>query len=80
MVEVVGEPDGDAPRRGADDRVADSLGDRAVELDVVDRDVEARRRRGAEPAQLVGDLGGILAAVRQRAELDQALLAFNDAL
>jgi hypothetical protein len=80
VVEVVSESDRDAARRGADDRVADAPGDRPVEPDVVDGDVEARLRSGAERAQLRGDVGGILAAVRQRPELDQALFALSDAL
>jgi hypothetical protein len=80
VVEVVDEPDRDAALRRSDDRAGNAVGHGAVEPDVVDGDVEALLRRVAEPLQLVGDLGGRLTAVRQRPQLDQALLALSEAL
>jgi hypothetical protein len=71
VVEVVGEPDGDAPLRGADERAADDLRELVREPDVVDRDVERALGRREPVGEDVGDLLGRLAAVGQRADVDR---------
>ncbi len=80
MIDVVGEPDGDAALGRGGERALDAVGDRAAEADVVERQVERPLGRGEERVELVRDVGRRLAAVGQRPELDQARLAFSEAL
>jgi hypothetical protein len=80
VVLVEGEPDSDA----STGRFLERSGDEALRLvgepEVVDRDVERPLRRGDELGQCSGDLDWRLAAVGQRAELDQPACDFMRAL
>jgi hypothetical protein len=71
MVDVVCEPDGDTALRGAGERVLDDLRDRRVETEVVEGEVERALRRAEERGDLACDVRGGLAAVGQRADVDQ---------
>jgi hypothetical protein len=80
VVDVVGEPHGDTARRRVDERFANRVADRAGEADVVERKLEPLARGAEKCDQRLADLFGRLAAVRQRAELDQLRCAFSEAL
>ena len=71
MVDVVREADGDAAFGGTDQRVLDDLGDRRGEAQVVEREVERPLRGSEELGDCVRDLVRGLAAVAERARLDQ---------
>jgi hypothetical protein len=70
MVDVVREPHGDAARGGVADGAADDGRQVVGQVEVVDRDVEAALRRADEVGERVCDVGGLLAAVDQRADFD----------
>jgi hypothetical protein len=80
VVDVVREAHGDAAVAGALKRVANDLRRRVVEPDVVERDVEAVLRCVDEGGDRLRDLKRGLAAVRQRACLDQERCARSLAL
>ena len=71
MVDVVRQADRDAPVPGALECVADDVGRRVVQADVVERDVEAVLGRVDELGDRLRDLGGVLSPVRERANFDQ---------
>jgi hypothetical protein len=80
VVDVVGEPHGDAALRRGDERVLDDLRGRRWETQVVERDVEAAVRAVEDVRDRVGDLVGGLTAVGERADLDQVFAARSAAL
>jgi hypothetical protein len=80
VVEVVDHPHRDAAHRCVHEPTADGLVLDGAEFDVVHGDVERPLGRVQEVGERLSDLLGRLAAVRQRAELDQLRCAFNDAL
>ena len=80
MVEVVGEPDVDAARGGAFQRIADDRRERIGQPDVVDRDLERVLRGRDEVGERVCGLFRRLAAVGERPELYRAAFARCSAL
>ena len=80
MVDVVGQPDGDPARAGALEGAADDLRRRVMEPEVVERDVEAALGLVDEIGDRLRDLGRGLAAVRERADVDQDDCALSFAL
>ena len=70
MIDVVRDPHRDAARLRAEQRAADAVAGLPGQSHVVQRQVERRPRRGEERLQLGGDLLRLLAAVRERADLD----------
>lgn len=80
MVDVVGEPDGDAARGRVREGAVDDRVERCGEVEVVDRDLERVLRLRDEAGERVRGVLGRLAAVGQGAELDQDFAARNDAL
>jgi hypothetical protein len=79
VVDVVGEPNRDAALGGADERVADGVADGTGEPEVVERDVERLLCAVEEVDDGAPDLVGGLAAVGERADLDQ-VFARSEAL
>ena len=71
MVDVVGQPDGNAARSGALEGAADDLRRRIMEPDVVERDVEAALGLVDEVGDRLGDLRSSLPAIAKRADVDQ---------
>ena len=71
MVDVVREPDRDAALRRADESVSDGVADGTGEPEVVERDVERLLRAVEEADDGASDFVGRLAAVGERADLDQ---------
>ena len=69
VVDVVENADTNAPTLSADERMGDGLCLRAVEPEVVQRDLERALRRGQELRHLARDLEGGLSAIAQRADL-----------
>ena len=80
MVDVVDEPDRDAALLCADERARDDLGSLVVETDVVERELERPLGCVQELGDLACNVGGGLAAVAVRPELDHALAARREAL
>jgi hypothetical protein len=74
-VEVVGEADVDAARRGAGECVADDRADGVGEVDVVDRDLERVLRTSDEVGERVRGVLGRLAAVGECADVYRAVFA-----
>ena len=69
MVDVVGEPHGDAALCRAGECSFDDLREVVGEVEVVDRDLERVLRGGDEVGEGLGRLLGGLAAVGERAKL-----------
>ena len=80
MVDVVDEPDDDAALLRLDQGLGDERGCLVVEADVVERELECPLGGAQELGDLACDVGGGLAAVAVRPELDHALAARNEAL
>ena len=80
MVEVVGEPDVDAPCGGGRQRTADDRRERVRQPDVVDRDLERALRGGDEVGECVRGLFRGLAAVGESPDLYRAAFARCSAL
>ena len=79
MVDVVREPDRDASLRRSNERVAHRIAECAREAKVVEGEVERLLRAAEEVGDGVRDLVGGLAAVGERAGLDQ-VFARSEAL
>ena len=69
MVDVVGDPHGDAAGVRPRDRVHDRRGNRGRQREVVERDVERVLRLIQERGELRRDVRGLLTAVGQRGDL-----------
>jgi hypothetical protein len=76
MVDVVREPDRDAPRMRIAQCAADGCQEVVGKVQVVDRDVEGMLRRADERGKRLRGLGGRLAAVGQRADFDRLYSRF----
>ena len=77
MVDVVGEPHGDAARVRVAQGAADD-GDEVVgKMQVVDRDVERVLRGSDEAGERVRGVDGRLAAVGQRPDFDLSLALYS---
>jgi hypothetical protein len=70
VVDVVGEPYTDAALVRVGERSFDDRRQLRRQVDVVDRDLERVLRDVEEVGERVRDVGGGLAAVRQRADFD----------
>jgi hypothetical protein len=71
VVDVVGQAHLHAPARCGRERARDQLPSRLLEIEVVERQVEALLGGGDELARVLGDLEGALAAVREGADLER---------
>jgi hypothetical protein len=71
VVDVEGEPNGDAASRRVRQCAGDEPGGRLLEVEVVEREVERALRGRDELAGILGDLEGALAPVRQCPDLDR---------
>jgi hypothetical protein len=71
VVDVVGQAHLHASVGGGRQRARDELAGRLLEVEVVERQVEARLRRGDELARVLGDLERALAAVGEGADLER---------
>jgi hypothetical protein len=80
VVDVVREPDGDAALRGSDERALDDLPQVVGEMEVVDGDLERRRRGADEVRERVGRALRGLRAVGERLDVDQDAFARCPAL
>jgi hypothetical protein len=70
VVDVEGEPDGDAPALRLGDRARDDGRGRLGQVEVVEREVEASLGRAEEVRQRPSDVEGALAPVRQGPDVD----------
>ena len=75
VVDVVREPDGDAALRGSDERALDDPLQVVGEMEVVDGDLERRRRRADEVRERAGRALRGLRSVGERLDVDQDAFA-----
>jgi hypothetical protein len=80
VVDVVREPDGDAALRGSDERALDDLLQVVGEMEVVDGDLERRRRGADEVRERAGRALRGLRSVGERLDVDQDAFARCSAL
>ena len=80
MVDVVDEPDDDAALLRVDQGLGDERRCLVVEADVVERELQRSFGGAQELGNFACDVGGGLAAVAVRPELDHALAARREAL
>jgi hypothetical protein len=71
VVDVEGEPDGDAPPRRVREGARDETGCGLLEVEVIEGEIERLLRAGDELTRVFGDLEGALTAVRQGSDLDR---------
>jgi hypothetical protein len=71
VIDVEGEPNGDAPSGDTRERVGHELGRRLEEVEVVEGEVEARPGGGEEISDLPRDFEGALAAVGQGVDVNR---------
>lgn len=80
VVDVVREPNGDAALRRSDERALDDVLQVVREMEVVDGDLERRRRGADEVRECAGRALRRLRAVGERLDVDQDALARCSAL
>jgi hypothetical protein len=71
VIHVERKPNGYTPPGHVRERACDEPGGRLLEVEVVEREVEARLRSGDELTDVFGDLEGALAPVRQCPDFDR---------
>jgi hypothetical protein len=79
VVDVVREPDGDAALRGSDERALDDLLQVVRQMEVVDGDLERRRRGTDEVRECAGRALRGLRSVGKRLDVDQDAFARGSA-